>query len=168
MKYLFLDTETTGFSHFARIIQIAWLLYDGKELLREEEHLIKPDGWEIKKEKFWVDNGFSTEKSTQEGEPIKDVMIKLFECINESNLIVAHNIDFDFRMIKKEMGLLNLKFIKEPEIQCTMKLSKSVYKKNMTLVDLYAKLTGLVLKGHTALIDAKACGDCFFALKGIR
>ncbi len=72
---LVFDTETTGLpirydapmrdvSNWPRVIQLAWALYDSKaNLVEQKVDLIKPDGWEIPREAFWIENGFSQEKS---------------------------------------------------------------------------------------------------------
>lgn len=81
--YLFFDTETTGLPRYMnakvtdldnwpRVIQLAWILLD--ENLQEVDSfckLIKPDKWEIPVLKFWLDNGYSTEKNMKEGMPMQ-------------------------------------------------------------------------------------------------
>ena len=69
--YLFFDTETTGLpanwkapvtdvDNWPRVTQLAWQVYDedGK-LIRERCELIKPDGWVIPDEEFFIENNMS-------------------------------------------------------------------------------------------------------------
>ena len=64
--YLFFDTETNGkalnfnapvydLNNWPRITQLGWQLYDkDQQLISEKSHLIKPDGWVVPKEKFFI------------------------------------------------------------------------------------------------------------------
>src|ERR1044072_9248588 len=105
---LFFDTETTGvpknykapvhdLDNWPRVIQLAYAVIsdDGKEIHEAECNLIRPDGWVIPKEKFWIDNGFSTEKNIREGIHITVALNGLRNAIDFCHTIVAHNMDFD-------------------------------------------------------------------------
>lgn len=111
----FFDTETTGLpknwkapvnevENWPRVIQLAWTVcdMDGK-VLKLKEHLIKPDGWVIPVEKFWIDHGFSTEKSLQHGIPIQDAIDDFCADLSECEFIVSHNMDFDHKVLGAEM-----------------------------------------------------------------
>ena len=113
--YLFFDTETNGLpknyngspmdlDNWPRIIQLAYALYnDAGELIHEHKTLIKPDGWEIPKEDFWIQHGYSTEKSLAEGVPIHDALSAFVAQINRCSRMVAHNLDFDYPVVASEM-----------------------------------------------------------------
>ena len=54
--YLIFDTETNGFPPKARMTQLAFMLFDEQgNVLQQFESIIKPDGWEVPKEKFFID-----------------------------------------------------------------------------------------------------------------
>ena len=84
--YLFFDTETTGKAknfnasfkdtdNWPRITQLAWQTYneDGR-LIKNFSSLIKPDGWEVPKEQFFIDNNMSTERCEKEGRDLLSVV----------------------------------------------------------------------------------------------
>ena len=109
------DTETTGvprnykapftdLDNWPRIIQLAWEVRNNDgELLNKECILIKPVGWEIPKEKFWIDNGFLTEDSLANGTPIESALRIFMVSVRAAGLIVAHNIKFDMPILQAEL-----------------------------------------------------------------
>src|SRR4051812_23905937 len=109
MKFLFFDCETTGLpkdykasytdiDNWPRVISLAWLVADDSgNVLQQHHFLIKPDGWLMPTEKFWTDNGFSQEKSEQEGIAIAEVLELFISAKMESDQLVAHNLNFDHR-----------------------------------------------------------------------
>ena len=94
--YLFFDTETTGKAknfnasfkdtdNWPRVTQLAWQVYNEEgKLFKSFSSLIKPDGWEVPKEKFFIDHNMSTERCANEGVPIIDILSKFIEQINKS------------------------------------------------------------------------------------
>lgn len=129
---LFFDTETNGLpknykgsptdlNNWPRVIQLAWQLYDQDGLVAESCDLIKPDGWTIPQEKFWIDNGYSTEKSMEFGVPAMDAYDKFVATINDATVMVAHNLDFDYPILVAELIRYGLKADRKPAKFCTMK-----------------------------------------------
>lgn len=104
----YFDTETCGlppkgakwdvdFEHFPHICQLSWI-FNGKE----ENHIIRPDGWEIPQEASEV-HGITTEYAQEHGEPLADVMAQfIFDC-TQAKLICGHNLYFDISIIKSEI-----------------------------------------------------------------
>lgn len=182
---LFFDTETTGtpknykaspreLDNWPRVIQLAWAFYkDNGELMSFACDLIKPDGWEIPKEKFWIDNGFSTEKSLEAGIPIGEALKKFVFAIDNTNLLVAHNMEFDLPICAAEMIRANVKAAHKPEKYCTMKTTTDLCMipgpygfKWPKLEELHQFLFGKKFEGaHDALNDVMACAACYFELK---
>jgi DNA polymerase III epsilon subunit-like protein len=78
------DSETTGLpknwkasmkdlDNWPRVIQLAWVVYDDDgDVVKKQCDLIKPDGWKMPTDDFWVENGFTQEQSEKEGIPIID------------------------------------------------------------------------------------------------
>lgn len=186
-KYLFFDTETTGLpknykapasdlENWPRIIQIAWAYFEDENLISSEKHLIKPDGWEIPKEKFWFENGFSQETSMKEGVELAEVVNKFMNLYNESDYIIAHNYDFDEKILDAELIRLSIEKQNNPDPICTMKSSTDFCEipnqygynsfKWPKLQELHEKLFNSRFdSAHDALADVKACARCFFELK---
>jgi len=111
--YLFFDTETTGLprSHhvsvrnlenWPRVVQIAWLTYsDAGRLLSENDYIIKPEGFVIPKDATKI-HGITTKKALAEGYDLNIVLTQFAQDVKKANLIVAHNIDFDEKIISAE------------------------------------------------------------------
>jgi DNA polymerase III epsilon subunit-like protein len=186
--YLFFDTETTGLPAqnkynapaseihvWPRMIQIAWEMYDKTGfLLCSRSELIKPDGWKVPSEKFWMDNGFSQERSETYGLPIASVLSDFLEALSHAEYLIAHNINFDDKIVSAELIRYHLPPIKNVQKICTKESSTDYCAlpgnfgkyKWPNLTELHNKLFGVGFDGaHDALVDVKACAKCFFALK---
>lgn len=184
--YLFFDTETTGLpkdfnapatdlDNWPRITQIGWQLYDEDEnLINEFCSLIKPDGWEIPKEEFFIENNMSTERCEKEGTPLTEVLEKLILDMEKSKYLIAHNMDFDKNIVSAEFIRYQVKPKNKLEKLCTMKESTDYCKiknnwsgyKWPKLVELYNKLFDEDFDGaHDAIADVNACARSFFELK---
>lgn len=186
--YLFFDTETTGLpkkfgghwhdlDNWPRMTQLAFIICDeaGKELY-SFCHLIKPDGWEIPDEQFFIDNNMSTERCEKEGIDIR-LALKLFQAAIElCETKVAHNINFDNAIIGSEIYRSELFEIDEFKFKnkiCTMQSTTSLCQlpgprgfKWPKLIELHEFLFCEGFEGaHDALEDVRAMVRCFFELK---
>ena len=188
MKILVFDTETTGLpkdrkapytdvDNFPRIVQIAWNISDsnGKEL-ESYSFIIKPDKFLIPDEASRI-HGITNEIAHREGINILDALNSFRRSVNSSDLLVAHNLDFDEKVIGSEFVRANMEtpFLNKKTL-CTMLETINFCKmpsnrshhgyKYPTLMELYKIL---FIKGfenaHNALIDIRACARCFFELK---
>lgn len=184
--YLFFDTETTGvpknykapvsdLDNWPRVIQLAWALFneDGK-CFEKSCNLIYPDGWEIPNEKFWIDNGYNTERNKQLGIPMENALHSFVRKMDQAKFIIAHNMDFDNPVLGSEMIRYQILPQNKPQKFCTMKSSTSFCAipnsrggyKWPKLEELHLKLFGNGFEGaHDALNDVMACAKCFFDMK---
>lgn len=180
--YLFFDTETNGLpkswnaevqnvDNWPRIIQLAFILTDENfEVIDEFCELIQPDGWFIPDEKFWIDNGYSTAINESKGLPMEICLKRFFQCMDQSQYIVAHNIAFDYPITGAECIRYGLKSKTRPQRICTMKsttefcaLPRNKFPK---LEELHHKCFGTSFDGaHDALNDVRAMIRCFKYLK---
>lgn len=186
MKHiLFFDTETSGLpknykappstgDNWPRVIQLAFQVYnDQGDLVEEYESLIKPDGWTITEEAEKV-HGISMDKAMDEGVDIRIVLENFAECINMSDVLVAHNLNFDFSVLASEFLRYGFRADKKPKLctmQATTELMKlpSPYKKGQykwpKLMELHEWLFNETFDGaHDALEDVRATARCFFEL----
>jgi DNA polymerase III subunit epsilon len=187
MKILFFDCETNGLpikyngsytdvDNWPRVIQLAYVLTDEHaNVLKERSFLIKPDGWVVPTEKFWIENGHSTERCEEEGWPIVEVLDDFMSAKQEADLLVAHNLNFDHRIVWAEFiragmeprsGMLKI---------CTMQSSTTYCKlpqangrggfKWPKLEELHRSLFACDFDGaHDAMADIQATVKCFFTL----
>lgn len=183
--YLFMDCETNGkitdykasfkeVDKFPRITQFAWALYNSEGLLfKSFQSLIKPEGWTIPNDQFFIDNNMSTERCEKGGKPIEPILKDFLIEINNCKYLLAHNMNFDLPVTASEMFRLKLQSENKPEKICTMQSSTDICKiagkyghKWPSLQELHNFLFNCDFQGaHDALDDVKATAKCFFELK---
>jgi DNA polymerase III subunit epsilon len=183
--YLIVDCETTGLpknwnapisdsSNWPRVIQVAWALYDAKDRhLGSAVHLIQPDGFTIPAEAQRI-HGITTERALAEGRKLLEVLRDLNSAIEASEILVAHNLKFDERVLSAEFLRMSLQppFPAKKRF-CTMENTTDLCRipsargyKWPTLAQLYRKLFQSELEeAHDAAADVATCAKCFFELK---
>ena len=184
MNKIIFDTETAGLPNnwkaseddvntWPRVVEIAWMVIDKyNNPISTKEFIIKPDNFFIPLEAANI-HGITTEKALSEGVDIIKVLAEFAEDLSEADLIIAHNIDFDFPVINCEFKRINMK-TKLQKIQrfCTMKSTTEFCSipgkyghKWPTLSELHFKLFDTsFLNSHRASSDVKACGKCYLEL----
>jgi DNA polymerase III subunit epsilon len=183
--HLFFDTETTGvprnykaptsdLANWPRLVQLAWLITDdaGDEI-KSTEFIVKPDGFTIPADAARV-HGISTETALRDGVDLTEVLAAIVPDLEQADLLVAHNIQFDEKILGAELlrgGHPDLPAAKPK--RCTMRESTDYCRlpgrygyKWPKLQELHVKLFGEEFAGaHDALVDVRACARCFFELK---
>jgi DNA polymerase III epsilon subunit-like protein len=185
--YLFFDTETTGLpkkwqapisdlNNWPRIVQLAWILSDNKgKQVAGQNYIIKPEGFLIPEESFRV-HGISTEQAIREGIDLEKALRDFSYDLSQSNLLIAHNINFDQKIIGAEFLRKNVetnlddisKFctMQSTTNYCQIKKPNGYGYKWPRLEELHLKLFNKNFdNAHDALADVKACARCFFELK---
>ena len=178
MNYLVFDTETNGFPPKARMTQLAFCLFNDKgEILEEYQAFIKPDGWVIPKEKFFIENGMTTERNEALGIPVFEALRKFQEALKAADYKIAHNIQFDRQIVQNEIIMAKIEpaLFQYKKECCTMTSSVSFVGalnkwgkpgKWPNLQELHKKCFGEEFDGaHDALADVKATVRCFLDLK---
>ena len=183
--FLVFDTETTGLpirydarisdvDNWPRVIQLAWAFYgSNRKLIESRVDLIKPDGWVIPTERFWIENGFSQSQSESDGIPIKDALSGFLDKVEQTQYLVAHNMSYDHPVLGAECVRAKIQSRHKPERICTKDISTDFCKmpgkygyKWPTLSELHLKLFDVDFEGaHDALLDVKACAKCLFELE---
>ena len=180
-KILFFDTETTGipgrdadwktdYETFPRICQLSWILNG-----REENHIIRPDGWEIPQEATDV-HGITTERALTEGEPLVNVIGQFIEDCHNAELICGHNLYFDTSTIKSELMRYGMYDMLDAEtalfkgkridtMRPSMKWVGATFSngrlKFPKLEELYARcFPGETFPAHDAICDVRAVARC--------
>jgi DNA polymerase III subunit epsilon len=169
IKYLFFDTETTGIpknykapasdlKNWPRLVQIAWLVADdnGNEV-SSAEHIIKPSGYTIPPAAVKV-HGITQQTALQNGVDIKPVLDALVAAIGEASALIAHNVQFDEKIVGAE--LLRAGYPNHMEAKprkCTMQSATNYCRiagpygyKWPTLQELHAKLFSEPFSGGIA------------------
>jgi DNA polymerase III subunit epsilon len=185
MNYLFFDTETTGkpkdykasyedVDNWPRVTQLAWMLCDEDgSVIASRQSLIKPDGWVVPTEQFFIDNNMSTERCEAEGSPIADELYMFYSAKMKADVLVAHNLSFDHRILWAEFiragkeprkGMLKFCTMMKSTKYCELPAKRGY--KWPTLQELHNVVFGKDFEGaHDAMDDVLACKNCFFELK---
>ncbi len=180
MNEIFLgtDTETTGFKKKglliqdkqARVCQLALVLtnLDGEPLAKFSS-LIKPDGWTISERATEV-HGLTDEVCEEFGMDMKDVYKIWQHFMSKADMIVAHNAAFDRGMMEIESAYVHDIPSGVPTIQpwhCTMQENAHLPGGKSLKNCLQHYCNRDIGEGaHDALVDAEACLDIFFAMRG--
>jgi DNA polymerase III subunit epsilon len=182
---LFFDTETTGLpknykapitdlNNWPRLVQLAYLLYDADgNLISSKDYLIKPDGFTIPEGASRI-HGITTERAINFGIPIATVLSQFNDLVNKCEVMVAHNISFDEKIVGSELirnGMANTLALKKKI--CTMQsttdfcaISGYYGNKWPKLSELHYKLFNIGFdEAHDASVDIKATAKCFWELK---
>ena len=187
--YLFFDTETTGIPrnykapasdhrNWPRLVQIAWLLADEKaNEVASAEHIVKPDGYTIPQDAAKI-HGITTEMATQDGIDLKVVLTAITSNINKASTLIAHNIQFDEKILGAEfLRVGDINVVESKQRKCTMQEATNYCRlpggpygyKWPTLEELHMKLFNKSFEGaHRALTDVRACERCYFELKRLK
>jgi len=184
-RYLVVDCETDGLprrwdasladlDNWPRIVQVAWALYDDDQTeMVAAAYLVRPDGFRIPPDAVRI-HGITTERATAEGRSLADVLAELAAVSDQADVVVAHNIGFDGRVIAAEFMRLGLvpPFMPD-EMVCTMMESAAYCElpgphgnKWPKLAELHEVLFGSAFDGpHDARNDVAACARCYFELR---
>ena len=106
MKVIFFDTETTGLpkswkkdaltapDNWPDLVSIAWWIFESRELVKKEYHIIRPDGWTISDGSI-EKHGITQESALAHGDPLADVLAIFQEDLAGAGHVIAHNMNFD-------------------------------------------------------------------------
>ena len=158
MEFAIVDIETTGGApKYGGITEIAVLIHDGENIIREYETLLNPEqpiptyitGL------TGIDNFMVRHKPT-----FSAIQDELWDLLND-RVFVAHNVSFDYGFIR-EAFLKVGKELKSPKL-CTVRLSRKVYPgmKSYSLGRLCESQRIQIEARHRAMGDAKATAILF-------
>lgn len=197
MNAVIVDVESNGkpknfkasmkdVDNWCRVAQLAFqkVSIETGQVLQEYETMIKPDGWTIptveelqaageKNPYFFVENNMSTERCEFDGIPITEALSVLIDALNDSEYVVAHNLNFDYNVIGAEMIRANMRADKRMKQICTMEAATDYCKlpgrygnyKWPSLMETHVKLFDCEFTGnHDALDDVRACAKCLLEL----
>jgi len=117
-RVMVFDTETSGLmpkhrpgtpfppmEAYPYIMQFSWILYNvltGEIEETVNEYVILPKTAVISQESIDV-HGITREITEEKGKPIVQLLVKFFEAYMKCDCIVAHNLNFDGELVRKEM-----------------------------------------------------------------
>lgn len=182
-KVYILDTETTGLpknykakvsdlANWPRLVQFASQTYTlGGTLLRQYTAIVKPEGFDIPKQASDI-HGITHERALAEGCRLQDVLQVIYEDINDSTIIVGHNLNgYDYNIIGSELIRAKFPAIKPPRrrIDTMLELIKFCNirgpygPKWPKLQEAHVKMFGQEFEGaHDAMHDVRATAAIFW------
>ena len=160
MIYTIVDIETTGGSHGNRITEIAAVKTDGTNILSEYESLINPEVFIPKS--ITLLTGISN-KMVADAPKFEDVADEFYKFL-EGTIFVAHNVSFDYGIIKNHFEDLGTTFNQKK--LCTVRLSRTIIPgyPSYSLGKICTNLGITNSSRHRAMGDAKATIELFHHL----
>lgn len=174
---MFFDTETTSvISSQARIVQIAAMVFDSKQNLVEKMDVLIQQEEPIPEETIKI-HGKTNEMCEKEGIPLIDALFQLKDLVDNSDVVVCHNKNYDMKVVEAEFKRISHTFVCNAKtfdtmsiyrdiVQCppTEKMIKAGFNnyKNPTLVEAYKFVFGKEFESaHDAFADVKATADIY-------
>jgi DNA polymerase-3 subunit epsilon len=160
LVFSIVDIETTGGSHGNRITEIAAVKTDGKSILESYETLINPQIFIPKS--ITLLTGI-TNKMVSDAPDFEEVSRDFMNFLDGS-IFVAHNVSFDYSIIKNHFEDLSIPF--NSKKLCTVRLSRSILPNHpsYSLGKLCRELGIKNHKRHRAMGDAQATTELFHLL----
>jgi DNA polymerase-3 subunit epsilon len=195
MKALFYDTETTGLPLFSEpsehasqphIVQLAALLVDldTYKVLSSFDVTVRHEGWESAPEALKA-HGITTERANEIGVSESLAVSLLTDLWSRADVRIGHNEQFDARIVRialHRFPVVHPDVWKGGRAECTQILATPILKlpptermraagrnhhKSANLREAYQHFMGCELvDAHSAMADAMACRDVYFAIKG--
>lgn len=178
-KILIIDTETTGLPprntnpamytqwEKCRIVQIAWHIYDYDGNLEEKVCLLVKPTFTIPESSTAI-HGITQEMAEKNGVPMWKIMDMLQTRMPTISHVVAHNLDFDRKVLLSEMARLNdmelYNQFNALQGVCTMLHNTLPGQRWPKLGALYQRLFHRDPEGtlHQADTDVQLCAEIFF------
>ena len=188
MKFLLFDTETTGLpknkngriddsDNWPYIVQLSWILYDDVDnVITLSNDIVKLKNIQELTETSIKIHGITQEKSINTGKPIKEVILNFQTALSVTDVVIAHNLFFDKRIVMAECSRNKMRheFYNSKQYYCTMKNSVNIckiktisktgeeYYKYPKLEQLHEHLFNKKPYGtHDALVDVLICLRCY-------
>ena len=189
MPELFFDVETTGlpprsaqprdFEKFSgcRVVSIAWVLRDGHTVFSQRYAVVDTGGGDAEEVGAEHIHGITRGVVRVHGKPVEFILRDFMDDVRRAKLVVAHNIDFDQKVVAAElfrMGCADdaVKLMQQACL-CTMKTTTTLMKiktkygsyKWPKLCELHDFLFDESFdNAHHAMCDVDALVKCYYKL----
>lgn len=157
MEYCITDIETTGGRFSNRVTEISILVFDGKKIIDEFYALVNPKT-PIEPS---VQRLTGISNAMVANEPAFDQIANHILNITQDRIFVAHNVQFDYGVLKNEFELLHINF--QRQRLCTVRLSrKLIPEANGYALHKICGFSNIVIENrHRAKGDAEATVKLF-------
>lgn len=121
-NFAIIDVETTGGQpHVDKIIEIAIIIHDGRNVIQQYETLINPE--RVIPSNISILTGISNDM-VQSAPKFYEVAKTIIE-LTEDTIFVAHNVRFDYNFVREEYKRLGYVFTRKQ--LCTVRLSRQTF-----------------------------------------
>ena len=197
MKIIVFDTETTGLPEkrntpitdthrWPHVVQFSWIEIncDTSSYQLHDYYVKIAPQVNLTQESINI-HGITRDKVDKDGIDIQDGIDNFLSCVNTTDYLVGHNLEFDYNMLLVECARLGGDYLNKPHIPtscisfCTMRYGEAIcnimvpgkngrlYRKFPKLVELYVKLFGEEVDSyHNAKVDIICCARCFYSMIG--
>ena len=158
--YTIIDIETTGGKfNEEKITEIAIFKLSKNGNITKYHKLINPE-----KIQPFVEKLTGLNNKMLENKPVFSEISQEINSFTKGCIFVAHNVEFDYRVLKKEFLRIGVKF--QRDLLCTIELSKVVFPKmkSYSLGKLVSNLGIEIKNRHRADGDAEATLNLFMML----
>ena len=158
MRYAIIDVETTGMGvQGNKITEIAVLIHDGERVVDEFQSLVNPQcsiPFSISRLTGIYDH--MVKDAPKFYEVAKDVVSLTEDCV-----FVAHNVNFDYNVIRKEFSDLGFNYVRKK--LCTIRLSRKLVPglPSYSLGKICGRMGIHINDRHRAMGDARATAILF-------
>ena len=159
--YTIIDIETTGGKfNEEKITEIAIFKLSRNGNISKYHKLINPE----KKIQPFVEKLTGLNNKMLKNKPVFSEISQEINSFTKGCVFVAHNVKFDYRVLKKEFSRIGMKF--QRDLLCTIELSKVVFPemKSYSLGKLVSNLGIKIKNRHRADGDAEAKLNLFIML----
>ena len=166
-SFVAIDTETTGLGKDARIVEIGVVTFEDGKVAEEWSRLLRPEGvnWDDPNVKKAMEvNGIPLEELADKP-TFSDVVGELLLQLS-LDVWVAHNYEFDARMLRQEFTRTKYPPV-EPLIGvCTKNLGAYLAPsaQHNKLADVASRYNVVQPGAHRAVVDARVCGEVLLAM----
>jgi DNA polymerase III subunit epsilon len=160
-SWIAFDCETTGLDERARIVEIAVVRFERGVPVREWTELVCPPN--VDWDNIDVRRALDVNKLTPEqlrGRPTFEALLPTLEAELSHDVWVAHNAEFDVKMVNQELARLGRPAVVPPLLVCTRNLG-SHFNDGVAGNRLFevAERYGIPQSdAHRAAVDARTCG----------
>ena len=151
--YCIVDIETTGNGIVGnKITEISIFKFDGKEVVDEFTSLVNPE-CEIP---YFITGLTGIDNHMVRDAPTIEELAPTITEFTADNIFVAHSVNFDYNVIKNELKLLGLSYVRKK--LCTVRLSRRIFPglRSYSLGKLCSAMDIPLTNRHRARGDAQA------------
>lgn len=160
-SWVAIDTETTGLDSRARVVEVAVVAFENGQPVHEWSQLLCPENVD------WNDANVMKalevnriRRADLQGKPtfeqvLPDLLLELSQ-----DVWVAHNAEFDLRMLNQEMQRLGRPALKPNMLVCTRNLAARLESgaRGNKLAEVAQRYSVRFEDAHRAAVDARTCG----------